>query len=337
MTLLCVCTIVYVFCNGSPCHHLLLTKHRPALLSALHPLVSHKPSCQLSVISPIQHKHPYPVWIRTLCQRLIASPCSKRVFLVRKCVCYGQFSSEQLMSPKRSVVDDSGTPSQPSQASPDERPSSCKNHLKPPPLIQSSLPNLTVPMKPLEILAGEATRTIHADGGEEESATVTEHEDRHQDVASRRGAVSCRRRAWSRQDIGHLMRCSTSATSTSLLEHSALRTVASRKIVQQTLEHFQTTVADRKLSILDNTETDTDLTMYSNTQDMFWVQHHRGNTLMAALTSPMLETRRWQATKISLMSAGWKLLTPRSHTKSFFPQTCGYQSQQNWAWRADGA
>ena len=183
--------------------------------------------------------------------------------LVRKCVCYGQFSSELLMSPKRLAVSPVPTTVErhrnhhkrrltnvavPARiTSPKlQQPYSRAFVRKPlPPLLQSRLQNLTVPRKPLEILAGETIRTVQADGGEEESETVTEHEDRHQDVASRRGTMSCRRRAWSRQDIGHLMRCSSSATSASLLEHSALRTVATRKLFPQTLGHFQTFVAKR--------------------------------------------------------------------------------------------
>ena len=58
-----------------------------------------------------------------------------------------------------------------------------------------------VPTKPLEIQAEEAIRTISADGGEEESARVTEHEDSHQDVAPRRGAVSCRPGCWALDEL----------------------------------------------------------------------------------------------------------------------------------------
>ena len=42
-------------------------------------------------------------------------------------------------------------------------------------------------------LADEGIRTILADGGEEESEAVTEHEYRHQDVVPRGGAMFCRR------------------------------------------------------------------------------------------------------------------------------------------------
>ena len=43
----------------------------------------------------------------------------------------------------------------------------------------------------LEILTEEAIRTVHADGKEEESHAVTEHEGSHQVVAPRPGAMSC--------------------------------------------------------------------------------------------------------------------------------------------------
>ena len=36
MILVSVCSTVFVFCNGSPCRHVLLTRHRPALLSVRH-------------------------------------------------------------------------------------------------------------------------------------------------------------------------------------------------------------------------------------------------------------------------------------------------------------
>ena len=105
--------------------------------------------------------------------------------------------------------DDSGTPSQPTQASFERRSTSCRNHSSEgAPAVFScmclgavstsdpvGLQNLMVPTKPLKILAEEAIRTVRADRGEEESETVTEHKDGHQDAAPRLGAVSFRRRA----------------------------------------------------------------------------------------------------------------------------------------------
>ena len=113
---------------------------------------------------------------------------------------------------------------------------------------------------PLEILAEEVIRTIRADGGEEESETDEEHEDSLEGTAQRPGVVSCRRRARLRQVVGHLMSFSSSATSASLLEHHALRTLATRRLYQQALEHFLTFVAKRSLPILEDTQMDTALT-----------------------------------------------------------------------------
>ena len=97
-----------------------------------------------------------------------------------------------------------------------------------------------VPTKPLEIVVKEAIRTIRADGREEESDAVTACENSHQDVASRRGALSCRRRARLRQVVGYLLSCSFSATST-----AGVRWLP-EKLHRQTLKHFLTFVAERK-------------------------------------------------------------------------------------------
>ena len=105
-------------------------------------------------------------------------------------------------------------------------------------LIQSSEQCPTIPAKPLEILAEEAIRTFRADGREEESEADTAHEDSHQDVAPRRGAVSCRRRGRLLRVVGHVASCSSSAMSACPLERRALRSLATRKLYQQTLAHF---------------------------------------------------------------------------------------------------
>ena len=150
------------------------------------------------------------------------------------------------------------------------------------------------------------SETIRSDGGEEEYETDSENEDSHQGAAPRPAVVSCRRRVRLRQVVGHQMSCSSSATSASLLEHRALRALATRKLHQHTLAHFLTFVAKRSLPILEDTQMDTALTVYCNAQYMFGVQHHRGSTLMAALMHrypPILETRRWQATMIPAVSS----------------------------------
>ena len=148
LTLLSVCSIVCVICNDSPCQHLPLIRHRPALLSAAHhrvitrqyvscipstralqqkhrSLVCHKPLCQLSVINPIPQERTSLVLIRTLCQRLTAEPCSKPVYQVSKCLSCGQFLIGAEAFGCCASSDDSGTPSQSSRASLDERSSFC--------------------------------------------------------------------------------------------------------------------------------------------------------------------------------------------------------------------
>ena len=166
------------------------------------------------------------MWIRTLCQRLIATPCSGRDLS-------GKASSG-----------DSGTPSQLSQASFDTRSSSCRNHSS---KVSTTVLSCTCP-EAFSTYDPQQNRMVsqqkrpselkHADGREEEPEAVTQHEHSHQDVASRRGAMSCRRRGRVLRVVGHLVSCSFSAMSASPLEHRVLRTLATRKLCLLTLEHF---------------------------------------------------------------------------------------------------
>ena len=262
--------------------------------------VYHQPLCQLLFISRMQQKHPSFVWIRTLCQRLNASPYAKLVSSGKQVLelwpilfrSVDFFPSVRLLHRFRRQWHTTAThhkrrlsnvPILSGITRPKvQQPCSRECVQKPlPPLIQSGLQNPMVPTKPLEILVEEATRIVRSDGGEEEPETVTEHEDSHQDAAPRRGAVSVRRRARLRQVVGHLMRCSSSATSASLLEHCALRALAKRKLYQQTLEHFLTCVAKRMLPILKDTDGYAAYRIQQR-QYMFGVQHHRDNTQMAA-------------------------------------------------------
>ena len=132
----------------------------------------------------------------------------------------------------------------------------------------------------------------------------------------RRSAVSLRRWARLRQVVRHLM-CSSSATSTSLLEHRALRTLATNRL--PTI--FLTFVASRKLPISDGAQVDVALTTNSNAQYMFrgaapsW-QHTDG--CRHAQISPILQTRGWQATKIPSVSARMVLLA-LGHTRKYVP------------------
>ena len=352
MTLLCVCTIVYVFGNGSPCHHLLLTKHRPALLSAFSP--SREPQTIVSVVGHQSDTTETPV--SCVDQDSVSAADGISVFqgffsLVREGVCYGQFSSELLMTPKRSVVDDSGTPSQPSQASPDQRPSSRKNHQSEvaTAVFSRICPEASSTSDPVELAEPDGPNEAVGDPGRRGHPNYPRRR--------RRGGIRNGHRT-RRQSSGrgitsrHRVMSATSLESPGYWAFDALLDLRDVNIPAGTqcpaYRGYQN-ICPANSRTLPDFCCQTQPVNFGRHRDGYrsynvqqhpghvWVQHHRGNTLMAALISPMLETRRWQATKISLVSTGWKLLTPRSHTKSFFPQTCGYQSQQNWAWRVDGA
>ena len=129
--------------------------------------------------------------------------------------------------------------------------------------------------------------------------------------------MSCRRRARLRQVVGHSS-CSSSATPASLLEHGALRTLATRKLYQQTLEHFLTLVAERKLTILGDTYVGTAPQTYSNAQYMFGVQQHRGSTLTAALMHRYPRYSRHGEDSAGVCEAGNCSLQVR--TRKAFPQ-----------------
>ena len=67
-----------------------------------------------------------------------------------------------------------------------------------------------------------------------------------------------------------------------VLRDRALRTLAKRTLYQQTLENILTLVAERNLIFFYNTQMITALSFQRTAHYMFGVQHHRGNTLMAA-------------------------------------------------------
>ena len=116
--------------------------------------------------------------------------------------------------------------------------------------------------------------------------------------------------------VGHLMSCSSSATSASLLEHRVLRTLATRTLYQQTLEHFLTFAAKRSLPM------DTALTIYSNAQYMFLVH---ASPLMAALMHSYHQYSKHGSGKLPRFRRclrGWKFLTP-DRTRKVFSYACG--------------
>ena len=91
------------------------------------------------------------------------------------------------------------------------------------------------------------------------------------------------------------------------------------KLHQQTPDFFLTFVAKRKLSNLDDTQMDTVLTICSIAQYMFLVQHHRGNTLMAAVThrNPRYSRHRGgEVPRFHRCLRGRKLLTPSGKRKA---------------------
>ena len=171
-----------MFCNDSPCHHLLFTgtvqlSCQYITMSPLDgtPRESYRPvhynrntslSSTTNLLSIITHQSDTsetPIsCVRTLCQRLIAYPGSKPVILVCRCWRYSQLSSELLTSPKRSVVAPVPTTvarhRNHHKASLEKRPSIIRPKvqqpysraciLKPlPPLIQSGRQNPTFPEK----------------------------------------------------------------------------------------------------------------------------------------------------------------------------------------------
>ena len=236
----------------------------------------------------MQQKHPSLVWIRTPCQQQFVTPCHEPVFLASECLNYGQFPSVLLMSPKRLVV-----------APIPETVVRYSHHHK------RRLSNLPIPVgitRPNSTSASsDPVERAEPDNPSEAVGDPGRRSHQKYPRRGRRGGVrngyrtrgQSSGRARLRQAVGHLMSCSSSATSASLLEHRVLRTLAARKLYQQTLEHFL-----RSLPVLEDTQMDTALTIYSNAQYMFGVQHHRINTLMAALMHryhPILKTRRWQA------------------------------------------
>ena len=157
-------------------------------------LVCHKPLCQLSVINQSDTTETLGSCVD---QDFVSAADCISVFQARLS---GEKVLELLMSPKGSVV-------APVPTTVARRRNHHKRRLTVPagitrpklqqpcsrPCVPKPLPpqNPLVSTTPVEILAEGAIRTIHADGGEEESETVTEHEDSDQDVAPRPGAVSC--------------------------------------------------------------------------------------------------------------------------------------------------
>ena len=204
-----------------------------------------------------------------------------------------------------------------------------------PPLIQSSLQNSMVPAKPLEILAEEDTRTVQRRWTRGEVRNG--HRSRGQDVAPRRGAVSCLWRARLRQIVGHLMICTSSRTLASILTHCALHTLATRKLYRHTPPtlphlcfHTQPAHSGRHADGYGFHKLLPRPTHVKGCSTTVATHHHAElfrDTQDTEVASYQDSTGFCEDGNCSLQSAHEKL----------FPQTCGCQSQQNWAWRVHGA
>ena len=139
-----------------------------------------------------------------------------------------------------------------------------------PVLAGYTCPNL--PQSKPRTLQKRAIRTIHADGREEDSEAVTEEAIRTWHHVEAPCVVDGELGFAKLLDIDELL----------VVRDRALRTLARRKLYQQTLEHILTLVAERNMIIFHNTLMITALTFQCTAHYMFGVQHYRGNTLMAA-------------------------------------------------------
>ena len=185
-----------------------------------------------------------------------------------------------------------------------------------------------------------------------ESETDTE-EDTHQGTAQGPDVASCRRRARLRQVDGHLMSCSSSATSASLLEHRALRTLATKKTSPATTRALPDLCCQTQFAHSGRDADGDALIIYSSAQHIFGCtgslgQHTDG--CPHAQVSPILQTRRCQATKISpvsgagncsLLVAREKLSPLSLRTRQLVPPTSSVTSHEKMdnarAWLGNGA
>ena len=272
------------------------------------------------------------VWIRTLCQRLIVSPCPEPVFLVIKCLSCGQFSLDLLMSPKRSVAAPCPTTAARHRNHHDRRlsngpvpagitrpkvqqPYSRACVLKPP--AESCGPNEAV---------GDRVRRSHQNHPRRwrRRGVQNGHRTRRQSsgcgTSSRRRVMSMASSAspgcWTFDEL------LVFATSASLLDR-AFRALATRKLYQQTLQHFLTVVANRNFVDFGRRTNGCGSDNVQQRSVHVWSglslgQHTDG--CPHAQISPFLKTRRWHATKIPLVFARLEIAHTRSHAKSVSPK-----------------
>ena len=202
-----------------------------------------------------------------------------------------------------------------------------------PPLIQSSLQNSMVPAKPLEILAEEAIRTVCRWTG----GVRNGHRSRGQ--SSGRGTTS-RRRVMSlasstSQVGGHLMICTSSWTLASILTHSALHTLATRKLYRHTSPThpdlcFQTQPAHSG----------------RHADGYGFHKLHRDNTPSCTVIRDTQDTEGGKLPRFLRFLRGWKLLSPGRTRTVFSPERVainrsktglGGSTAHGRVWRVDGA
>ena len=266
---------------------------------------------QVPIISLMQQKLPL-VWIRTLCQRLTASPCPTPVFLVCKCLSCGHVSSD-LVSPKRLVLAPVPTTvarhRNHHKASLSKRCSSCRNYSSEVATAVFSC------MCPEASSTSDSLEPAESDGPNE--AWRNPKRSQHTKTSGR-GTTSRRR----------VMSTTSSASPCGLAFHELLVlhnvSIPAGTPCPAYLGYQKTKPANSRAlpdfgcksenCSFSATQMTTALTMYSNAQHMFGVPHTDGPH---ARVSPILETRRWPP-RFRRCLQGWKLLTP-GRTNSFSP------------------
>ena len=222
------------------------------------------------------------VWIRTLCQRLIAAPCSERVFPGEQVL-----ELWPLMSPKRSTI--APVPTTVAHIRdhhkrrlanvPDPDPAGIIH-----PKLQQPYSRAYVlkPLPPKSVGPNEAVghlgRGGHQNYPHRWKRGGTRSGDRTQTQSPGRGTTS-RRRVLSTESLAPPSSWAIDELLVVLdVSIHAGAPCTAHLGYQRTLEHFLTFVAKRNLFLLNDTQMGTALSIYSNAHYMY----HRGNTLMAS-------------------------------------------------------
>ena len=214
-----------------------------------------------------------PVWTRTLCQRLVATPCSSGNQVLKPWpIPFGDVDVSEAFNCCASS-DDSGTPSQQSQASLYKRSSCCSNNLS------------KVATTVFSYTCLEASSTYDPVQPAKSNGPNEAVGDGHKDYSRRwrRGGIRSGHRT-RRQSSGrgttsrrHVFSTASSASPScwSLMSCSLVL----RDVSIPTLAHLLTFAAESNLLVFNDTQMITALAIYSNAHYMFGVKHYRGNTL----------------------------------------------------------